>query len=101
MAFFSLLTPRPGTQLMARLTAEGRMIHHRYEEYEWDDPVFQPRGLTLAELKDGPWKCYDDFYSLSETLKRFSPKRFYLNEFFLNLFYWYAVRKRIDPVSCF
>ena len=101
MAFFSLLTPRPGTPLMARLTAEGRILHHRFEEYEWEDPVFRPKNMTLDNLKDGPWKCYDDFYSFREMVKRFAPGRFYLNEFFLNLFYWYAVRKRIDPVSCF
>jgi radical SAM superfamily enzyme YgiQ (UPF0313 family) len=101
MAFFSLLTPRPGTPLMANLTAEGRLLHQRFEEYEWDDPVFQPKNMTLDQLKDGTWKCYDDFYSFPQMMKRFFPSRFYLNEFFLNLFYWYAVRKRIDPVSCF
>ena len=101
MAFFSLLTPRPGTPLMANLTAEGRLLHQRFEEYEWDDPVFQPKNMTFEQLKDGPWKCYDDFYSFPQMMKRFFPRRFYMNEFFLNLFYWYAVRKRIDPVSCF
>ena len=101
MAFFSLLTPRPGTTLMADLTAQGRLLHTRFEEYEWDDPVFQPKNMTLEQLKEGPWKCYDDFYSFPQIMKRFFPGRFHLNEFFLNLFYMYAVRKRIDPVSCF
>jgi radical SAM superfamily enzyme YgiQ (UPF0313 family) len=103
VAFFSLLTPRPGTELMDEMMAQDRIINFRFDQYDWDEPVFRPKNMTPRELKEGIWRCYDDFYSFSQIWQRFiHPPRVHLfRELFLNLFYWSAVKRRIDPVSFF
>jgi len=103
LAFFSMLTPRPGTELLREMTEQNRIVHHNYDQYDWDEPVFKPLRMTAQQLKDGVWKCYDDFYSLPQIFRRFlAPPRPYLfRELFLSLFYWSAVKRRIDPVSFF
>ncbi|MDD2709136.1 MAG: radical SAM protein [Verrucomicrobiae bacterium] len=103
VAFFSLLTPRPGTELMDEMIAQGRIINFSFDQYDWDDVVFRPKNMLPEQLKEGIWRCYGDFYSLPRIIQRFAGlKRTHLyREFFLNLFYWAAVRKRFDPVSFF
>lgn len=61
-ATFHILTPYPGTQLYARLQAEGRILHNDWDRYTTRDVVYRPRGMSVSELLDGYRGAYRDFY---------------------------------------
>jgi radical SAM superfamily enzyme YgiQ (UPF0313 family) len=61
-ATFHILTPYPGTALFRRMEAEGRLLHRDWDRYDTRHVVFQTRGMTAAQLEDGYWRAYRDFY---------------------------------------
>src|SRR5207244_1239315 len=61
-ATFHILTPYPGTTLYQRRAAQGRLLHHDWDRYDTRHVVFRPARLTPAQLEDGYWSAYRDFY---------------------------------------
>jgi len=61
-ATFHILTPYPGTALHGRLRAQGRITCSDWNRYDTRHVVFAPRGMTAAELEDGYWWAYREFY---------------------------------------
>lgn len=49
----NILTPFPGTGLYDRFETEGRLLHHDWEKYDMNHVVFQPKGMSSAELMQG------------------------------------------------
>jgi radical SAM superfamily enzyme YgiQ (UPF0313 family) len=68
-ATFHILTPYPGTKLEQRLTIEGRVTSHGWDRYDTRHAVFRPAGMTAAELADGYWGAYREFYRWSSIWK--------------------------------
>lgn len=64
-ATFHILTPYPGTALHARMTAAGRIIDTDWNHYDTRHTVFQPARMTPAQLEDGYWNAYRQFYRWS------------------------------------
>ena len=62
-ATFHVLTPYPGTALFRQLDTEERLLHRDWELYDTRHAVFEPRGMTAAQLETGYWRAYRDFYS--------------------------------------
>jgi radical SAM superfamily enzyme YgiQ (UPF0313 family) len=62
-ATFHIMTPYPGTALHGRLAAEGRIHTEDWDMYDTRHVVYDPRGMTPAQLEDGYWRAYRDFYS--------------------------------------
>lgn len=60
---FNILTPIPGTRLYARLEREGRILHHRWNEYNGSHVCFSPKNLTARELQDGFSQILKELYS--------------------------------------
>ena len=50
MPLINILTPFPGTKLLKRLEAEGRIIHKNWSEYDSETVVFRPSLMTPDEL---------------------------------------------------
>ena len=63
-ATFHIATPYPGTALYTRMEASGRILTRDWERYDTRQVVFEPQGMTRAQLQDGYWRAYRDFYSL-------------------------------------
>ena len=61
-ATFHILTPYPGTALYARLAAQQRITVHDWDLYDTRHVVFQPARMSPAELEEGYWRAYRDFY---------------------------------------
>jgi len=61
-ATFHILTPYPGTALNQRMSAQGRMLHHDWDLYDTRHTVFQPARMTPAQLEEGYWRAYREFY---------------------------------------
>jgi radical SAM superfamily enzyme YgiQ (UPF0313 family) len=61
-ATFHILTPYPSTALYQRMSAQGRMLHHDWDLYDTRHTVFQPARMTPAQLEEGYWQAYREFY---------------------------------------
>jgi radical SAM superfamily enzyme YgiQ (UPF0313 family) len=64
-ATFHILTPYPGTRLYDQLKKEGRIRTGNWDLYDTRHAVFRPAGMTPAELEDGYWSAYREFYKWS------------------------------------
>jgi radical SAM superfamily enzyme YgiQ (UPF0313 family) len=67
---FSVLTPFPGTPLHRRLDAEGRILSRDWSLYDGQHVVFQPRGMTVAQLTDGHERAWKKVYRWSSIARR-------------------------------
>ncbi len=61
-ATFHILTPYPGTNLHARIQAEGRIRSTNWNLYDTRHAVFQPSKMSAEALEAGYWRAYRDFY---------------------------------------
>ena len=68
-ATFHILTPYPGTGLYQRMHAAGRMLHSDWDRYDTRQVVFQPAQMTAAQLEEGYWRAYREFYTWSNILR--------------------------------
>ena len=66
---FHILTPYPDTELYKRMEAKDRLIHSDWDLYDTRHVVFKPDGLTAAQLEDGYWGAYQDFYRWGSILR--------------------------------
>jgi len=62
-ATFHILTPYPGTALFRQMEAEGRLLHREWDRYDTRQVVYETRGMSAAQLEEGYWRAYRDFYS--------------------------------------
>jgi radical SAM superfamily enzyme YgiQ (UPF0313 family) len=53
LARYAVLTPFPGTPLFAQMEAQGRIISRDLQDYDCQHVVFQPRGMSVAQLQKG------------------------------------------------
>ena len=64
-------TPFPGTPLYARLAAEGRLLYPKqWERCTLFDVNYQPKNMSVKELRDGTRKVAKEFYSIPNIIKR-------------------------------
>ncbi|NDY43119.1 B12-binding domain-containing radical SAM protein [Dissulfurirhabdus thermomarina] len=49
----NILTPFPGTALFDEMERAGRLLHRDWSRYDMSHVVFEPRGMTPAELQQG------------------------------------------------
>jgi radical SAM superfamily enzyme YgiQ (UPF0313 family) len=68
-ATFHILTPYPSTRLYQRMAADGRLLHSDWDRYDTRHVVFRPAKLTPAELEEGYWRAYRDFYRWGSILR--------------------------------
>jgi radical SAM superfamily enzyme YgiQ (UPF0313 family) len=72
-ATFNILTPYPGTPLFQRMEAAGRILTRDWRKYNSrSDVVFQPSGMSAAELLAGFRYANQRFYALPSIAKRLS-----------------------------
>ena len=64
-ATFHILTPYPDTALYQRMEADGRLLHHDWDQYDTRHVVFKPANMTPETLLRGYWRAYRDFYRWS------------------------------------
>lgn len=74
-ATFHILTPYPGTALYADMRAQKRVVTDNWDLYDTRNVVYEPRGLTPAELKRGYDWSYTSFYEWSSIFQAASAHR--------------------------
>ena len=82
VAYFSILTPYPGTRLHARLKAENRLLTDNWSLYDGSRAVHQPALLTPDQLLEGYHRVLKEFYRCSSIIKRLWGARSYKNFFY-------------------
>jgi radical SAM superfamily enzyme YgiQ (UPF0313 family) len=70
VAYFSILTPYPGTRLHSRLEAEGRILSRDWSLYDANHVVFRPKTFKPDHLLDQYERALKELYSLSGIFKR-------------------------------
>jgi radical SAM superfamily enzyme YgiQ (UPF0313 family) len=61
-ATFHIMTPYPGTRLYERLHEAGRITCDDWNAYDTRHVVYRPERVSPAELEQGYWRAYRDFY---------------------------------------
>jgi radical SAM superfamily enzyme YgiQ (UPF0313 family) len=69
-AFFTLLTPFPGTRVYDRMVAEGRLTTRDWSRYDMSHVVFKPAKMTEEQLLERFQELYRSFYSVRSLLWR-------------------------------
>jgi len=66
----NILTPYPGTPLYIKMEKEGRLLTKDWSRYNQVDVVFQPKNMTVEELKQGASKVAKEFYQIRKIIQR-------------------------------
>ena len=94
VAYFSILTPYPGTRLHRRLEEEGRLLNRDWSVYDGSQVVYRPRALTVDQLLDGYCRAFRQTYSVPSILKRLWGTTAWKNFFYpMNVGFRQSVRK--------
>ena len=75
---FTVCTPFPGTPFFNHLKQEGRILTESWALYDAQHVVFQPRGMTIEELKHGHNKIWNDAYRWRNITSRLLGSRSFL-----------------------
>lgn len=73
LANFNPLAPTPGARLYDRLKSEGRLIRDPWwldPDFRYGDTMFQPRGMTPDQLKEGCYWARTEFNRATNILRR-------------------------------
>ena len=68
-ATFHILTPYPGTQLHAEMSAQQRLVTGNWDLYDTRHVVYRPQGISAAALKAGYDWAYGEFYRWGNIFK--------------------------------
>jgi len=68
---FEVLAPYPGTRIFDDLHAQGRLLTTDWSRYTRSDVVFEPRNMTVDQLKQGLFWAYENAYSPKALCRRF------------------------------
>ncbi len=99
-AYFWILIPLPGTDVLNEMNDGGRLIAKNWSMYDGTNVVFQPINFTTDNLYTNYWKAYQKYFSLKNIMKRIfytvpiSPNPF--GQFFETLFLQYNFRKKVN-----
>lgn len=95
-ATFHILTPYPGTALYARIAAQGRLLDRDWDLYDTRHTVFRPAKMTPAQLEEGYWRAYREFYRWPAILQGAMSKPDWVGR--LRHFAYAAGWKKFEPL---
>jgi radical SAM superfamily enzyme YgiQ (UPF0313 family) len=72
---FAISTPFPGTPLFHRLEHEGRILTHDWERYDGQHVVFQPKRMSVSDLKLGHERSWKFAYRYRSIARRIAGSR--------------------------
>ena len=70
IAYYSILTPYPGTRLHERLTKEGRILTQDWSLYDTSHVVYRPQPFTPDQLLAGYYRVLKESFSLGSIFRR-------------------------------
>jgi len=70
MSCYPILTPYPGTVLFEQFRDEGRLLTTDWDRYNGATVVYQPRRMTVPELRHAQMAAFHEFYQPASALRR-------------------------------
>ena len=70
VAFYSILTPYPGTRLAHRLEQEARILTRDWSLYDTSHVVYRPRTFSPEQLLEGYYRVIRESFSLRSIVGR-------------------------------
>jgi radical SAM superfamily enzyme YgiQ (UPF0313 family) len=67
---YAIYTPYPGTDAYKRMESEGRLLHKRWEHYDTQHVVFQPKNMSPVQLDEGFRWAYHKSYTIKSIFNR-------------------------------
>jgi radical SAM superfamily enzyme YgiQ (UPF0313 family) len=97
---FSIFTPYPGTITWYEVMKRGQIRSYDWDAYDQSHVVYQPDGMSQAELRDGYKRVFESFYSYGSMVRRFPWRHHGRNRLLwttYNMFYRQFASRGIDP----
>jgi radical SAM superfamily enzyme YgiQ (UPF0313 family) len=70
MSCYIILTPYPGTAIFEQYRAEGRLLTTDWQRYDGSTVCFQPKRMTVAQLRHVQMAAFREFFALPSAVKR-------------------------------
>jgi radical SAM superfamily enzyme YgiQ (UPF0313 family) len=97
VAYFSILTPYPGTRFFARMEAEGRLLARDWALYDANHVVHRPKNFTPDQLLEGYHAALKELYSWGCIVRRLWGTRARKNFFYpMNFGFRQSVRRLLN-----
>ena len=103
MSCYPILTPYPGTAIFQQYRREGRLLTTDWDQYNGATVVFQPKRMTVQQLRHAQMAAFLEFYAPRSTFKRLKLLPLKRNSYLANvaiyrgLTYYYWKRGRPLP----
>ncbi len=103
MSCYNILTPYPGTALFDEYEKQGRLLTRQWDRYNGATVVYQPKGMTIDQLRHAQMAAFREFFSPWSSLRRLKLWPFKRNSWIVNvainrgLAYYYHKRGRPLP----
>jgi radical SAM superfamily enzyme YgiQ (UPF0313 family) len=96
VAYFSILTPYPGTRLHQRLEREDRVLSRDWSIYDANHVVYRPKNFTPEQLMRGYHSALREVYSMKGIFGRLWGTTAWKNFFYpMNFGFRSSVRKLV------
>jgi radical SAM superfamily enzyme YgiQ (UPF0313 family) len=94
IAYFSILTPYPGTRLHSQFKAENRLLTEDWSLYDGARVVYRPKTMTADQLLEGYHRSLKELYRLPSIVGRLWGNGSYKNFFYpMNFGFRHSVGK--------
>ena len=70
MSCYPILTPYPGTAVFDRYRSEGRLTTQDWDKYNGSTVVYEPKRMTVNELRHAQMAAFHEFYSPGSAFHR-------------------------------
>ena len=70
MSCYPILTPYPGTAVFEEYKKQGRLLTEDWQKYNGSTVVFQPKRMTVEQLRYAQMAAFCDFYRPGSALAR-------------------------------
>ncbi|MGB2821265.1 MAG: radical SAM protein [Phycisphaerae bacterium] len=103
MSCYPILTPYPGTALFEQFRDQGRLLTTDWDKYNGATVVYEPKRMTVNELRHAQMAAFHEFYTPSSAFRRLRLWPFKRNSWLANLAihrgltYYYCKRGRPLP----
>lgn len=98
VAYFSILTPYPGTRVHQRLSEENRLLTRDWSFYDGSRVVYRPKQLTPDQLIEGYYRVLKEFYRVPSILGRLWGNHTRKNFFYPMNFGFRQSVKKLDRI---
>ncbi|MBN2447737.1 MAG: B12-binding domain-containing radical SAM protein [Phycisphaerae bacterium] len=92
LSCYPILTPYPGTEFFNQYEREGRLLTRDWRRYNGASVVFEPRRMTIKELRHAQMAAFAEFYTPWSAWRRMGLFPFKSRAWLANLASWQGIR---------